>query len=105
MIAITVTNREGNQRQVEGIEGRSLMEAIRDGGVDELLAVCGGCCSCATCHVYVDDEFLGAIPAIEPQEDDMLDCSEHRSDRSRLSCQIKCTPELDGLRVQVAPED
>ena len=105
MIAITVTTREGAQHEVEGIEGRSLMEAIRDSGVDELLAVCGGCCSCATCHVFVDEEFLGAIPAIEPQEDDMLDCSDHRNDRSRLSCQIKCTPELDGLRVQVAPED
>lgn len=105
MIAVTVTTREGDQRQVEGVEGRSLMEAIRDGGVDELLAVCGGCCSCATCHVFVDEEFLGALPPIEPQEDDMLDCSEHRTAYSRLSCQITCTPDLDGLRVQVAPED
>ena len=105
MIAITVTTREGDQRHVEGVEGRSLMEAIRDGGVDELLAVCGGCCSCATCHVFVDDEFLGALPPIEPQEDDMLDCSDNRTASSRLSCQITCTPDLDGLRVQVAPED
>jgi ferredoxin, 2Fe-2S len=105
MIAITVTTRAGDKRQVMGSEGRSLMEAIRDGGVDEVLAVCGGCCSCATCHVYVDGEFAAAIPAMEPQEDDMLDCSEHRTALSRLSCQITCTAELDGLNVQVAPED
>ncbi len=105
MISIIVTTREGEERHVEGVEGRSLMEAIRDGGVDELLAVCGGCCSCATCHVFVDEAFLSLLSPVEPQEDDMLDCSDHRIESSRLSCQITCTADLEGLRVQVAPED
>lgn len=79
------------------------MEAIRDNGFDEMLALCGGCCSCATCHVYVDN--LELTSTICPDEDDLLDSSDNRTNKSRLSCQIKLTNDLEGLNVQIAPEE
>jgi 2Fe-2S ferredoxin len=81
------------------------MEIIRDSGFDELLALCGGCCSCATCHVYADPSFAGALPAMSEDENDLLDSSDHRTGESRLSCQIAFSEALDGLRVTIAPED
>ena len=78
---------------------------IRDSGFDELLALCGGCCSCATCHVYVDPAFADSLPAMSEDENDLLDSSDHRNDTSRLSCQVVLTDALDGLRVTIAPED
>lgn len=105
MVEVRVTTRDGVEKVVEGEEGLSLMEVIRDNGYDELLALCGGCCSCATCHVHVDPEFLDALPPMSEDEDDLLDSSDHRNERSRLSCQIPVTAALAGLRVQIAPED
>jgi len=104
MTAITVILRDGTMRQVEATAGMSVMEAIRDAGIDELLAMCGGCCSCATCHVYVEDGD-DTLPPISPDEDDLLDSSDHRNSSSRLSCQVVVTDALDGLRITIAPED
>ena len=87
------------------MQGVSLMAAIRAAGVDELLALCGGSCSCATCHVYVDETFLGQLPPIRNDEDELLDFSNHRAPNSRLSCQVPLTAALDGLCVTIAPED
>ena len=81
------------------------MEAIRDNGFDELLALCGGCCSCATCHVHVDPAFFDQLPPISQDEDDLLDSSDDRDEFSRLSCQIPFTAALDGLKVRIAEED
>lgn len=105
MPKLIVTTREGTVQELNGADGLSVMEVIRDGGIDELLALCGGCCSCATCHVYVDEEFIGALPAISEDENDLLDSSEHRNERSRLCCQIAFSNALDGLKVTIAPED
>lgn len=105
MIAIHVTLRDGATRELSGRPGRTVMETLRDSGVDELMAICGGCCSCATCHVYVDPAFAALAPAPGPDENDLLDCSDHRTETSRLSCQMRLTPEFDGLRVTIAPED
>jgi 2Fe-2S ferredoxin len=102
MPMLTVTTRDGAVREIDGSVGLSVMEAIRDGGIDELAAVCGGCCSCATCHVYVDAGDMALLPPMTADEDDLLDASEHRTARSRLSCQITV---FDGLRVEIAPED
>ena len=85
--------------------GRSVMEALRDSGVGDIQAICGGCCSCATCHVYVDSTFMAQLPAPSADERDLLDTSEHRRETSRLSCQIPVTAALDGLRLTIAPED
>ncbi|MGZ8998779.1 MAG: 2Fe-2S iron-sulfur cluster-binding protein [Allosphingosinicella sp.] len=105
MPQLTIVNREGKERLIEGRVGWSLMENIRDNGFDELLALCGGCCSCATCHVHVDPDWIDMVGAAKADEDDLLDTSDHRTENSRLSCQILFAPELDGLRVQIAPED
>ena len=105
MPRLIVTTRSGETREVEADAGLTVMEAIRDNGFDELLALCGGCCSCATCHVHVDPEFLDRLPRMTADEDDLLDSSDDRDENSRLSCQIPFTDELDGLRVRIAEED
>ena len=105
MPILVVTTREGDERRIDVGDGRSVMQAIRGGGLDELLAICGGCCSCATCHVYVEQTFRDRLPAMSADEDDLLDGSSFRNVASRLSCQVPFTPDLDGLRVTIAPAD
>jgi 2Fe-2S ferredoxin len=105
MVKITVATRDGIEHDVDGEEGLSVMEVIRENGFDELLALCGGCCSCATCHVHVDADFVDRLPPISEDENDLLDSSDHRNERSRLSCQLRVGPDFEGLKVQIAPED
>lgn len=105
MSVITVTTRSGQSVAVTGQPGLSVMELIRDAGIDELLALCGGCLSCATCHVFVDPAFADRLPPLGTDEDDLLDSSSVRRPESRLSCQIPFSDALDGLRVEIAPED
>ncbi|MBD2842509.1 2Fe-2S iron-sulfur cluster-binding protein [Erythrobacter rubeus] len=105
MPKLVVTNREGETSEIEVEDGLTVMEAIRDNGFDELLALCGGCCSCATCHIHIDDGATDKLPPMSEDEDDLLESSEHRKENSRLSCQIPFTPELDGLKVTIAEED
>ena len=105
MPQITVVNQEGEESSVDAAEGRTLMEVIRDNGFDELLALCGGCCSCATCHVHIDEAFKDKLPEMSEDENDLLDSSEHRNDNSRLSCQIPVTGALEGCKVTIAQED
>lgn len=104
MAKLIVTDRSGEERSIESAGGLTVMEIIRDNGFDELLALCGGCCSCATCHVYVDT-MADKLPAISEDESDLLDSSDHRTEQSRLSCQITFDDSLDGLKVTIAPED
>lgn len=105
MINIIVKTRDGEAHAVEGRTGFTLMEAIRKSDVEELVALCGGSCSCATCHVFVEIG-PGAIKiAGSEDEDDLLDSSDYRNEGSRLSCQIRLDDSLEGLVVQIAPED
>ena len=105
MPKLTVVTREGEESTIDVEDGLTVMEAIRDNGFDELLALCGGCCSCATCHVLVDPAMADKLPQMSEDEDDLLESSDHRADNSRLSCQIPFTADLDGLKVTIAPED
>lgn len=105
MPQLIITTRDGTEQTITGASHYSVMEVIRDAGVDELLALCGGCCSCATCHIYVDPAFADRLPAMTEDESDLLDSSDHRNATSRLSCQIPFAADLDGLRVTIAPED
>ncbi|WP_404480296.1 2Fe-2S iron-sulfur cluster-binding protein [Novosphingobium sp. BL-52-GroH] len=105
MPQIIVVNQSGEESNVEAAEGRTLMEVIRDSGFDELLALCGGCCSCATCHVHIDPAFVDKLPAMSEDENDLLDSSDHRNEYSRLSCQVPVTADLEGLKVTIAQED
>ena len=105
MPRLIVTTREGETSEIEVEDGLTVMEAIRDNGFDELLALCGGCCSCATCHIHVDPAFADKLPKMSEDEDDLLESTDHRTETSRLSCQVPFTSELDGLKVTIAPED
>ena len=98
-----VTDHDGNEQQIEGIDGWQLMEAIRDEGM-EIKAECGGACACATCHVYIAEDWENKIPEKSEEEVDMLDLAFDVQENSRLSCQIIITPDLDGLKVTLAPD-
>lgn len=104
-MSLVVVDRSGQEHVLPAAAGRTVMEIIRDGGFDELLALCGGCLSCATCHVHVDPTFAALLPVMSDDENDLLDSSDHRTEQSRLSCQIPFSGELAGLRVTIAPED
>src|SRR3546814_382548 len=105
MPKLILVTRDGEEREMDGATGLSVMEVIRDNGVDELLALCGGCLSCATCHVHIDPRFAAMLPPLSGDENDLLDSSSARDATSRLSCQIAFGPELDGLKVTLAAED
>ncbi|OYY72805.1 2Fe-2S iron-sulfur cluster-binding protein [Sphingomonas sp. 28-63-12] len=105
MAEFTVTTRSGDIRSVEAQSDLSVMEALRDQGFDELLALCGGCCSCATCHVHIDPGSFNALPAMTADENDLLDSSSHRDTYSRLSCQLRISDLPPGVIVTIAQED
>ena len=105
MPKLIVITREGEERELEGQSGLSVMENIRDNGIDEILALCGGNCSCATCHVHVDPAQWDRLKPMSEDENDLLDSTSERDATSRLSCQILFGPDLDGLRVTIAEED
>lgn len=105
MPKLIVVTREGEEREVEGEAGLTVMEVIRDAGIDELLALCGGGVSCATCHVHVDPAFADRFAPPSEDEYDLLESSADRDAFSRLSCQLPFGDALDGLRVVIAKED
>ena len=99
---IIVTDQEGKTHELEGIEGWRVMEIIKDHGLP-IKAECGGCASCATCHVYVDEDWLTRLHPPREDEQDLLDTAPDVRDNSRLSCQILMSEDLDGLRLTLAP--
>lgn len=100
MAKITYVEFGGNERVVEVKNGLSVMEGARDNGVKGIEADCGGACACSTCHVYVDAAWVDRLPKRDAMEQDMLDFAwKPDAERSRLTCQIKVTDALDGLRV------
>ena len=105
MTTLHVTLRDGSRREMAGENGVSIMETLRSNGVDDLLALCGGCRSCATCHVHVAPQWIDKLPAMSADEVDLLCLSAHRIEGSRLSCQVLLAPELSGLEITLAPED
>ena len=104
MIKIKVTDRFGETHELEGQPGDHLMEILREvpWGVE---AICGGMCSCATCHVYVDPEWREKFDDLEMDEEDLLEFLDYREEGSRLSCQLELGDEHDGLSVTLAPEE
>ncbi len=103
MASIVVTDREGAEHVIEGTPGWSVMEIIRENDLP-IEAACGGCCACATCHVYVEDAWLSKLEPASDEEDRMLDEAYQVQENSRLSCQIPFAEALDGLKVTLAPE-
>jgi 2Fe-2S ferredoxin len=104
MALLRVIDRDGQEHQVEGKTGYKVMETLRDLEYG-VAAICGGMCSCATCHVYVDADWLERLPEPMSDERELLMELSHYQDNSRLSCQIEFTPALDGLRVTIAPDE
>ncbi len=104
MVKITFVQEDGTRQVVEAAPGLTVMEAAKTEDVPGIDAECGGACACATCHVYVDEAWADKLPAAQQQEIDMLDFGVAVQENSRLSCQIKMTPEIDGLKVTLAPE-
>ncbi len=102
---VTYISPDGTETTLDARDGDSVMETAVKNGVKGIVAECGGACSCATCHVYVEDAFVDAVGGPNDLEDDMLDGAEsERLPVSRLSCQIKMNAQLDGLRVRIAPK-
>ncbi len=100
---IFVTDLNGVEHALEAVEGWRVMEIIREHGLP-MKAECGGACSCATCHVYVDESWLGRLVGRREEEEDMLDEAFELEDNSRLSCQIIMDESLDGLKLRLAPQ-
>ncbi len=106
MPKLIVVKQTGDEIEIEGQADHSVMDLIHNsGGIDELPALCGGFCACATCHVWVDPAFIDKLPEAADNEIDLLNGSQHRSETSRLSCQVMLTDDLDGLRVTLTPGD
>lgn len=105
MPKVHVKNRDGSERELDADSGCALMDALRDGGTG-VEGTCGGMMSCGTCHVYVDAEWLGRLPAKSDDEAEMLDAIGGIvavKPGSRLSCQIPMSEELAGLRLEIGP--
>jgi 2Fe-2S ferredoxin len=104
LIKISVTDLDNQVHEIPGFSGDSLMETLRaqTWGVP---AICGGLCSCGTCHVYIDEEWLDRFPQPDPDEQDLLGVLDHKKENSRLSCQLRLQPGHDGLKLGIAPEE
>jgi 2Fe-2S ferredoxin len=104
MARMTVVDRDGKVHDIEAKTGQKLMEVLRelDYGVS---AICGGLCSCATCHVYIDDAWVARLPKKQSDEQELLtELSDYRAATSRLSCQVDFTEALSGIRLTIAPD-
>ncbi|MBV9394844.1 MAG: 2Fe-2S iron-sulfur cluster binding domain-containing protein [Methylobacteriaceae bacterium] len=104
MAKITFVDHHGESRTIEVENGATVMEAAIRNGIPGIEAECGGACACATCHVYVGEEFMEIVGKPSQMEEDMLDFAYEVKPNSRLSCQIKVRPELDGLTVTTPPQ-
>jgi 2Fe-2S ferredoxin len=105
MASITFITRAGESHSIDAATGLTLMEVAVDNGISDIVAECGGACACATCHIYVDPDWISKLPAMDGMEDAMLDAALDRQAGSRLSCQIEVTEALDGLTVTAADND
>ncbi|WNG55080.1 2Fe-2S iron-sulfur cluster binding domain-containing protein [Archangium gephyra] len=101
MAKITFIEADGKELQVEAQEGQSVMQAAMDNLVPGIVAECGGFASCATCHGYVDEAWMTKLPPPDAGEEGMISCAYHVQPNSRLTCQLKVTPALDGLVVRL----
>lgn len=102
MAKITYIEHNGTEHVVEVPNGLTVMEGARDNNIPGIEADCGGACACSTCHVYVDEAWVDRLPPRDAMEQDMLDFAFQPDERrSRLTCQLKVTPEIDGLVVHL----
>ena len=103
MPKLIITDRSGKKSEIEYDSNFTLMEALRDNGYD-IEASCGGCCACATCHVYIHEKWINKLKNMDDEEESMLDQAFDVKNNSRLSCQINLSEDLDGIEIEIAPE-
>jgi len=103
MNKIYVKDREGSTHELQADEGLTIMEIIRDAGLD-IEAACGGCCACATCHIYISPVWITKLKQIDDDEESMLDQAFHVTNNSRLGCQLEYSDDLNGMELTLAPE-
>ena len=103
MGTIIVKDRQNKFHKLNAEPGLKIMEIIRDAGLD-IEAACGGCCACATCHVYIDNTWINKLNVIDEEEESMLDQAFYVSNLSRLSCQLEFEEKLNGIEMTLAPE-
>ena len=101
MVKITFVEFDKTEHTIDADEGMSLMEVALQNGVPGIDADCGGACACATCHVYVDKNWVEKTGEAEQMEQDMLDFAFDVNEQSRLSCQVKVTDDLDGIIINL----
>ncbi|MDR6267477.1 2Fe-2S iron-sulfur cluster-binding protein [Roseobacter sp. N2S] len=104
MVTITYVEPDGTERTVDVAEGRSVMEGAVSNGIRGIVAECGGACSCATCHAYINAEWLDAVGPAEGDEADMIEFALDPRPNSRLTCQIEVHSGLEGLRLEIPAE-
>lgn len=105
MATLHVTNRAGEKHTLDAKTGTTLMEILRDADMD-IEAICGGCCSCATCHIFIDGDWAAKMLELSEDEQELVEETEsYKEGNSRLSCQITLTDDMDGLSITVAPEE
>jgi ferredoxin, 2Fe-2S len=105
MARMRVTDRDGILHELEGQLGVKLMETLREYEYG-VTAICGGLCSCATCHIFIDPEWMPRLPAPQGDEKELLvELQNYDPERSRLSCQVDFTEALDGLPITMAPDE
>ena len=97
MTKVTYIEHSGKNHEIDVDDGINLMDAALDNMVPGIDGDCGGVCACATCHVHVDPTWVSKLPPMEATEDAMLELADGRDETSRLACQIKMSPELEGL--------
>ena len=103
MGTIKVKDRQDKLHQLNAEQGSTIMEIIRDAGLD-IEAACGGCCACATCHVYISPEWIKKLKLIDDDEESMLDQAFHVTNNSRLGCQLEYSEDFNGMELTLAPE-
>lgn len=101
MPMLTVIQHDGTTHALDAEIGKSAMQTVIDAMVPGIMADCGGSCSCATCHCYVDEDWAARLPEPTSTEREMLDCALEPRDNSRLSCQIRMTAQTDGLVIRL----
>ncbi len=105
MLNVTLTDRNGNTQEINCTPGQSLLDAIQEAGLYDLQALCGGSCSCATCHVYVSPDADDNHTLTNDDEDALLDGSNYRLPSSRLACQVIIDDDFNGRQILIAPEE
>lgn len=104
MPSIQVTDLSGNVSTLEAKSGDTLMEALRDNGYSDIEAVCGGVCSCSTCHVYIEGDWFSKLGDRSEDENQLVTSTDQFKDNSRLSCQVTVTDDMEGMAITIAQQ-